>query len=155
MKTITIWAVLLAIGASYIFMTTSKSANSVEEQYQLYLAEYGKTITNSDEYKFRLSLFEENLKAIERINSQQSSFKVGINQFADVIPENVEYTPSKDNLSYYHHDGPMETSIDWREKGAVHKKVEDQGSCRSGWAFSATSAFEASYFLMRKNSTLV
>ena len=31
--------------------------------------------------------------------------------------------------------------------------VKDQGSCRSGWAFSAAGAYEASYFIQR-NTTL-
>ena len=85
MKSIAICAILLALGVSYFYMTSTSSRSPIEEQYQLFLAEYGKSVANGEEYQMRLRIFEDNLKKIEEINSSQKSFTAGVNKFADTL----------------------------------------------------------------------
>lgn len=107
-------------------MTSTNSVASIEDQYQLYLAEYGKTVSNDEEYQTRLRIFADNLKAIEEINSKQSSYKVAINKFADVIPkDNLGYTPSSAQSYHNYMDHLLIRSTGERREQCTQLKIKD------------------------------
>ena len=49
-------------------------------------------------------------------------------------------------------DAQLETSVDWRTKGAVNP-IQDQGQCGSCWAFSSVAAMEGAHAI--KTGTLL
>lgn len=121
--------------------------------YQEWLVKHGKAYNVLGEEKRRFEIFKDNLWFIDEHNSEERSYRVGLNRFADLT--NEEYRAmylgarsgnrtrlSKPSNRYAPRVGEsLPDSIDWREKGAV-VGVKDQGSCGSCWAFSAIAAVE-------------
>ncbi|CAN7114687.1 unnamed protein product [Brassica rapa subsp. narinosa] len=121
---------------------------------------YGKKYQHAEEIKHRFSVFKENLDLIRSTNKKDLSYKLGVNQFADMTKEEFQrnkigasqhpfatskgsHSPTKRAL--------LQTSApsakDWREDGVV-SRVKNQGSCLEGsWAFSATGAVESAYHI--------
>jgi len=120
----------------------------------------------SDEAKLRFKIFKENLAKINEHNSQEQSYKVGLNQFSDMT--NQEF---KDKFVRYRPSQSVEKYLNkWQQGGASFLPVEDdddddltkrnlqqaainyqanfnaprnQLSCGGCWAFSITGVIEA------------
>ena len=122
-------------------------------KYMEYLTHWGKSYMTTEEFQTRKALFIETDAIIEAHNKTDSRFKLGHNKFSDY----TEHEKSKlsGGAKKYNHvaTGPVNvpndgipSSVDWREQGAV-TPVKDQGTCKSGWAFSAVGAVESAYFI--------
>jgi C1A family cysteine protease len=146
---------LIGVAALGLFMMAPRAGSEVESAYGSYIAEFSKSYTSESEYQMRLNIFSENVRRIEEINSQETNFQLGINQFSDMTnseyrqmlgyrkASNVEEVESVD-MSI-----PRAASIDWTAKGAVNK-VQNQGSCGSCWAFGTIGAVEGAHFVKHK-----
>lgn len=140
-----------------------------ENIYKVKFLDFVKTYNkqyNENEIDFRYNTFKENLIKINQHNSNQDhSWKMSINQFADMnIDEFRQYkTGLKINEFQQNRrqlrlqdtrknikNTNLPSSIDWTQKGAV-TDIKDQGQCGSCWAFSTTGAVEGAYFLSTGN----
>ena len=132
---------VMTVAVLYGVLSNKSTPNSLflnvsEEQSQFlqFMQIHGRQYKDYEEYKFRLSVFEENMKTFE-----------GINQFADwtegeflalqtlkTLPE----TPAEGLESYSY-----PASVDYRVTGYVGP-VKDQGACGSCWSFSTIGVLE-------------
>lgn len=112
--------------------------------YEKWLAEHGKVYNALGEKDKRFEIFKDNLRFIEdHNNSENRTYKVGLNQFADLT--NEEYRAmflgtrsdarrrlvKSKNTSQRYASRPNELlprSVDWRKRGAV-APIKNQGSC--------------------------
>jgi len=115
---------------------------------------YNKTYSHPAEEAARLAIFWDNKRLIDEHNAGESSFKMGVNHFADIT--NAEYrqmlnykTAAERGLELtatHVNSGVSDAVRDWRQYGAV-TDVKDQGQCGSCWAFSTTGAVEGMWKL--------
>lgn len=100
----------------------------------------------------RVEIYYQNLLLIRKHNSQNHSYQLGVNQFADLTADEFrqQYLTEITNKGLL--DGTVEyigkapKSVDWRKKGAV-TAVKDQGKSQCSWAFSSTGAMESLIYL--------
>lgn len=109
------------------------------DRYINWLKQHGKGYQNRDEFQLRFGIYQSNVQFIDYVNSQNLTYKLIDNQFADMTNEefksiylgfggrrNVTAKVNTKMNEYKLEDLP--SKLDWREKGAV-TPIKDQGAC--------------------------
>ena len=141
----------------FVFAANAAVLDHHSSQFSEFIKSYNKEYSDT-ELVTRFSVFKNNLQKIEDHNSEGHSWKMGINQFADLTADEFKIKHTgfnkplpvlrKSNIAFedliLSTDLPAE--LDWVDKNAV-TAVKDQGQCGSCWSFSTTGSVEGAYAL--------
>ena len=123
---------------------------------------YNKEYENFEEFENRFEIFRTNLNRIILHNDNSSqTFKMEINQFADMTPEEFStvrlngykkshkklFSSNFTCLSFKGTNKTLPDTVDWRAKAVT--PVKDQGQCGSCWSFSSTGAMEGAWAIAK------
>lgn len=109
----------------------------MEKRYRQWMKRHGRRYGSREEWNFRFGIYQSNLQLIEYINSQNLSYKLRDNEFADMT--NLEFRSAylgyksprflhKGGYNFTFDNSLAPPSMDWRKRGAV-TPVKNQGNC--------------------------
>lgn len=147
MKTIAIVA-LVAAAATIYMMSSSSETTALENQFGAFMTEYQKSYSSESEYAFRLQVFKKNLENAKIQQALNPDAEFGVTLFSDQTEEEMRQRMGLFEMSIdedaevYTNTTPFNGDIDWSGKVPA---IQNQGSCGSCWAFSATATMEGRY----------
>lgn len=144
---------LTATGLSiYLMMHNTPNTEHLDE-FVKFKSQYNKTHSTQEELEYRFAVFQKNMEEINRVNSLNLTYELGVNQFADLTFEEFksQYLSVEIDNPTLTTEGPRvnASNIDWRDKKVV-TGVKNQGACGSCWAFSTTGSFESALAIKNK-----
>jgi len=152
-------AVLAVACSAYV---SPLSEQLYQESFTKFMQENSKTYEINQLFE-RYTIFKSNLDFIREHNSQNHTYTVGVNAFADLTTEEfTQQLTGLDTSAMFKHWDQLEqyvppsglaapAAVDWRSKSTG---VKNQGSCGSCWAFSAVAVIE-SYLAIKKGGAPV
>lgn len=117
--------------------------------FQQWRVKHQKSYKDEFKQEYRLQIFVDNLRKINKHNSEGHSWEMGLNQFSDMTFEEFrfEYLAEAQNCSATNtrpfYAAHVPTSMDWRDEGDYVTAVKNQGKCGSCWTFSTTGCLES------------
>jgi len=146
-----------------VVLVATTQALSLDNEWEQFKLKYERNYLSSDEHDTRKAVFAENLKLIQKHNTEEAlglhTYTLAVNEFADQTNEEFvkQYNGLLGNSQLPEQDGfeavgDLPEEVDWRKEGYV-TPVKNQGQCGSCWAFSAVGAMEGAHF--KKTGKLV
>jgi cysteine peptidase B len=142
-------------------VAVSTDQTTVEEKFEEFILTYGKSYSTTEEYTYRLGVFQSNLDFAQQLDEADPYADYGVTKFMDLTPEEFKSEYLISNFTSMKRRGeaipllpvdlpPVSPAqifagipyYDWRDKGVV-TAVYNQGSCGSCWAFSTTEQIES------------
>jgi len=139
--------IALFLVSSSLVLATDESEYTFE--FARFMVSNNKTYSKY-EFNFRYNVFKKNYDLIKNHNAAGKSWKLAVNEFADLtfeefrrqrlglIPRRRHFFTESVNFA---DAANIPDSVDWRTKNAV-TDVKNQGQCGSCWAFSTTGSVE-------------
>jgi KDEL-tailed cysteine endopeptidase len=159
-------AVLAVVGVLSVFLINYESATgkSVSEylieqkEFDEYLAKYGKSYEDLNEYRSRFTNFKTNSAYIRLENAKDKPWKLAVNKFSDMV--HIEFTNTycgvNINPSSKQQEKPtsqlFSSAVDWRKLNSVVTPVKDQGQYKAQWTFAAIGAIESAWKIYKYQS---
>ena len=129
-------------------LDAKRTNDEVKAMYESWLIKYGKSYNSLGERERRFEIFKETLRFIDEHNADTNrSYRVGLNQFADLTDEEFRSTylgfvSSSNNTRVSNRYEPrvgqeLPDYVDWRSAGAV-VDIKFQGQCGMSHTLSST-----------------
>lgn len=125
----------------------------VPNLFSVWAVQHDKNYT-AEERTARQQVFQSNLEFVNQHNSEDHSYKVALNEYADLTWDEFRsvklglqpghdgsFRQASSDSGFLHADTTAPEIVDWRAKGAV-TPVKNQQMCGSCWAFSTTGSVE-------------
>ncbi|KAF4696159.1 hypothetical protein FOZ60_001838 [Perkinsus olseni] len=143
---------VIVVLLSLVHLNQSLDHDIVNLAFVGFQEKHGKRYENEAEEKKRADIFKANLDYIEKVNSQNLPYKLGVNKHFDLTfdefaakmlhPIVVDRSAQAGLLTEDDDLVDLPASIDWRTEKVLNP-VKDQEECGSCWAFSANGALES------------